>query len=77
MKDTKFVIEKWAGSGLAKWGEGPTFSDAIRNAGIRCETCEHWHSGFKECEAWEEVVPGVELDTAFFCARHSALAEDK
>lgn len=60
------------------YAEGDTLSDAIRNAGVRCETCEHYHQyGNPEYDEVQcrEGVDGITPD--FFCAHHSALAEDE
>lgn len=58
----------------------PIDADAIRESGIRCETCEHWgqfealvdgiNVVFHDCE---HSLGGGEENPDFFCAHHSAL----
>ena len=54
---------------------GITLADAIRDAGIRCETCEHWEQSEK-CTGPLHIRYNGELTTepGFFCAHHSALS---
>lgn len=56
---------------------GETIADAIRNTGIRCETCEHWN-----WHSYDKSYGGrcSELHTDFmpdngggFCSQHSEL----
>ena len=55
----------------------PIDSDAIRAAGIRCETCEHF-GPWNLCDASHSDTPagGEVVLPNFFCAHHSALTKE-
>lgn len=62
-------------------GDGDTLTDAIRDAGGRCETCEHWDQKTHVCKRltykfcqWPNVA-----NTApdFFCPHHSNLQDEE
>lgn len=67
-------------------GHGTSVIDAIRSAGIRCETCEHLQtvSGTNTVDLYCENIPlgspdpyaAALVEPGFFCADHSKLNQD-
>lgn len=68
------------GSPSSRYHEADTLAAAIRDAGIRCETCKHWDEETGVCETLTTEMVKWPIDLAtrpdFFCADHSKLTED-
>jgi len=62
-------------------GEGDSLIDAIRNSGIRCETCEHFTKTNEDSVAsWGDCSNqkiGIMDAGYFFCAQHSKLQNEE
>ena len=54
-------------------GDGDTLTDAIRDAGIRCETCEHFNYVNGRCDYNTTIWPKRD----FFCPHHSNLQDEE
>ena len=57
-------------------GEGDTLADAIRAAGIRCETCKHWREIDNDIGMCNGLA-GDYIERGGFCCDHSNLQNEE